>query len=328
MEIGKVPENILKRSVLKRLTVRRPEVLVHAGVGEDCAVLAPSADALVLSTDPITGTAKEIGNLAFHITANDIASSGAELIGMLLTIIFPPESTEEELKQIMAELTELAERYNVEILGGHTEVSAAVTQTLVSVTGVGRIDQEKVISTSGLKVGQDLVVTKWIGLEGTAILVAEKREELLARLPEDLVETAGDFAKLLSVVPDSRVAMENGVSAMHDVTEGGIFGALWEMAEASGVGLEVDLKRIPIRQETVEICEVFDINPYMLISSGAMLIGTDHGSQLVDALERAGIHAAVVGRATAGNDRVILNGEERRFLEPPKTDELFRALGR
>lgn len=328
MEIGKVPENILKRSVLKRLTVRRPEVLVHAGVGEDCAVLAPSADALVLSTDPITGTAKEIGNLAFHITANDIASSGAELIGMLLTIIFPPESTEEELKQIMAELTELAEQYNVEILGGHTEVSAAVTQTLVSVTGVGRIAQEKVISTGGLKVGQDLVVTKWIGLEGTAILVAEKKEELLAHLPADLVETAGDFSQLLSVVSDSRVAMENGVSAMHDVTEGGIFGALWEMAEASGVGLEVDLKRIPIRQETVEICEVFDINPYMLISSGAMLIGTDHGSQLVDALKRAGIHAAVVGRATAGNDRVIRNGEERRFLEPPKTDELFRALGR
>lgn len=328
MEIGKVPENILKRSVLKGLTVRRPEVLVHAGIGEDCAVLAPSADALVLSTDPITGTAKDIGNLAFHITANDIASSGAELIGMLLTIIFPPESTEEELKQIMAELTELAEQYNVEILGGHTEVSAAVTQTLVSVTGVGRITQEKVISTGGLKVGQDLVVTKWIGLEGTAILVAEKKEELLAHLPADLVETAGDFSELLSVVPDSRVAMENGVSAMHDVTEGGIFGALWEMAEASGVGLEVDLKRIPIRQETVEICEVFDINPYMLISSGAMLIGTDHGSQLVDALERAGIHAAVVGRATAGNDRVILNGDERRFLEPPKTDELFRALGR
>lgn len=328
MEIGKVPENILKRSVLKRLTVRRPEVLVHAGVGEDCAVLAPSADALVLSTDPITGTAKEIGNLAFHITANDIASSGAELIGMLLTIIFPPESTEEELKQIMAELTELAEQYNVEILGGHTEVSAAVTQTLVSVTGVGRIAQEKVISTGGLKVGQDLVVTKWIGLEGTAILVAEKKEELLTHLPADLVETAGDFSELLSVVSDSRVAMENGVSAMHDVTEGGIFGALWEMAEASGVGLEVDLKRIPIRQETVEICEVFDINPYMLISSGAMLIGTDHGSQLVDALKRAGIHAAVVGRATAGNDRVIRNGEERRFLEPPKTDELFRALGR
>lgn len=326
MEIGKVPENVLKRSVFKKLTVKRPEVVVHAGVGEDCAVLAPTGDALVLSTDPITGTAKDIGKLAFHITANDIASSGAELVGMMLTIIFPPENTEEELKQIMKDVTELAAEYNVEILGGHTEVSPAVNQTLVSVTGVGRIAPGEMVTTSGLKPGQDLVVTKWIGLEGTSILAAEKEKELLAKLPAELVETARDFGKLLSVVPDGRVAMEIGVSAMHDVTEGGIFGALWEMAAASGVGLEVDLRKIPIRQETIEVCEVFDINPYMLISSGAMLIGTDHGSQLVEALKRAGIHGAVVGRATKGNDRVIINGEERRFLEPPKTDELFRAM--
>ena len=285
MEIGKVPENVLKRSVFKKLTVKRPEVVVHAGVGEDCAVLAPTGDALVLSTDPITGTAKDIGKLAFHITANDIASSGAELVGMMLTIIFPPENTEEELKQIMKDVTELAAEYNVEILGGHTEVSPAVNQTLVSVTGVGRIAPGKMITTSGLKPGQDLVVTKWIGLEGTSILAAEKEKELLAKLPAELVETARDFGKLLSVVPDGRVAMEIGVSAMHDVTEGGIFGALWEMASASGVGLEVDLRKIPIRQETIEVCEVFDINPYMLISSGAMLIGTDHGSQLVEALK-------------------------------------------
>ena len=326
MEIGKVPENVLKRSVFKKLTVKRPEVVVHAGVGEDCAVLAPTGDALVLSTDPITGTAKDIGKLAFHITANDIASSGAELVGMMLTIIFPPENTEEELKQIMKDVTELAAEYNVEILGGHTEVSPAVNQTLVSVTGVGRIAPGEMVTTSGLKPGQDLVVTKWIGLEGTSILAAEKEKELLAKLPAELVETARAFGKLLSVVPDGRVAMEIGVSAMHDVTEGGIFGALWEMAAASGVGLEVDLRKIPIRQETIEVCEVFDINPYMLISSGAMLIGTDHGSQLVEALKRAGIHGAVVGRATKGNDRVIINGEERRFLEPPKTDELFRAM--
>ena len=326
MEIGKVPENILKRSVFKKLTVKRPEVLVHAGVGEDCAALAPTEDALVLSTDPITGTAKDIGKLAFHITANDIASSGAELVGMLLTIIFSPDSTETELKEIMKDVTELAAQYQVEILGGHTEVSAAVNQTLVSVTGVGRIAPGKMVTTGGLKPGQDLVVSKWIGLEGTAILATEKEEKLLAELPSEIVETAKGFGKLLSVIPDSRVAMEIGVSAMHDVTEGGIFGALWEMAAASDVGLEVDLKKIPIRQETIEVCEVFDINPYMLMSSGAMLIGTDHGSQLVEALKRTGIHASVIGRATEGNDRVILNGEERRFLEPSKTDELFRVV--
>lgn len=326
MEIGKVPENILKRSVFKKLTVKRPEVLVHSGVGEDCSVLAAGDEAFVLSTDPITGTAKDIGKLAFHITANDIASSGAELVGMLLTIIFPPENSEEELKEIMSDVTALAEKYQVEILGGHTEVSSAVSRTLVSVTGVGKIAKDRVIKTSGLRAGQDIVVTKWIGLEGTSILAKEKKEELVSQLPPDMIETAKGFADYLSVVPDSRVAMEVGVSAMHDVTEGGIFGALWEMASASGVGIEVDLKKIPVRQETIEVCEVFDINPYMLISSGSMLIGTDHGSRLVEELGRAGIHSAVVGHATEGNDRVILNGGERRFLEPPKTDELFRVL--
>lgn len=160
MEIGKIPENILKRSVFKKLRVKRPEVLVHSGIGEDCSALTAGGEVIVLSTDPITGTAKDIGKLAFHITANDIASSGAELIGMLLTIIFPPGSTEEELKEIMEDVTALAEQYKVEILGGHTEVSAAVNQTLVSVTGVGKIARDRMIQTGGLRPGQDLVVTK------------------------------------------------------------------------------------------------------------------------------------------------------------------------
>ena len=326
MQIGKIPETVQKRSVLKKIKVRRPEVLVHAGVGEDCAVLGPTEDAIVLSTDPITGTSKDIGKLAFHITANDIASSGAELVGMLVTVIFPPESQEEELQIIMEELTALAEKYEVEILGGHTEVSAAVNQTLISVTGVGKAAQGKIVTTGGLRAGQELVVTKWIGLEGSSILAKEKEELLQKQLPNEIIETAKRFDEKLSVVPDSKVAMEIGASAMHDVTEGGIFGALWEMAAASGVGLTVDLKKIPLRQETIEICEVFDINPYMLISSGSLLIGTNHGYQLVQELERAGIHAAVIGYATEGNDRVVINGEERRYLEPPKTDELFRAL--
>ena len=181
------------------------------------------------------------------------------------------------------------------------------------------------VATSGLKPGQDLVVTKWIGLEGSAIVASEKEQERKEKLPSELVETAKSFADLLSVVDDAKVAMKVGVSAMHDVTEGGIFGALWEMAEASGVGLDIDLKKIPIRQETIEICEVYDINPYLLISSGAMLIGTDHGSRLVEELTRAGIHASVIGYAVEGRDRIVRNGDEKRFLEPPKTDELYKV---
>ena len=210
-------------------------------------------------------------------------------------------------------------------MGGHTEVSAVVNQPLVSVTGVGKVKKGEIVATSGLKPGQDLVVTKWIGLEGSAIVASEKEQELKEKLPSELVETAKSFADLLSVVDDAKVAMKVGVSAMHDVTEGGIFGALWEMAEASGVGLDIDLKKIPIRQETIEICEVYDINPYLLISSGAMLVGTDHGSRLVEELTRAGIHASVIGYAVEGRDRIVRNGDEKRFLEPPKTDELYKV---
>ena len=160
---------------------------------------------------------------------------------MLVTVIFPPESQEEELQIIMEELTALAEKYEVEILGGHTEVSAAVNQTLISVTGVGKAAQGKIVTTGGLRAGQELVVTKWIGLEGSSILAKEKEELLQKQLPNEIIETAKRFDEKLSVVSDSKVAMEIGASAMHDVTEGGIFGALWEMAAASGVGLTVDL---------------------------------------------------------------------------------------
>lgn len=326
MEIGKVPENVLKRSVFKKLTTKRPEVLVHPGVGEDCGIMAVAEDeAIVMSTDPITGAASEIGKLAFHVTANDIASAGAEMVGMLLTIILPPGTSEEGLREIMTPLTELAAEMNVEIMGGHTEVSAVVNQPLVSVVGVGKIKKDRIVCTGGMKPGDDLVLTKWAGIEGTAILANEKEDILQEKLSEEFISRAKKFSDLLSVVPDSKIAMKVGVHAMHDVTEGGVFGALWEMAAASGTGLEVDLKKIPIRQETIEICEVFDLNPYMLISSGCMLIGTSRGTELVEELKKAGIHSAIIGYATKGNDRVIISGDERRFLEPPKVDELYKA---
>ena len=113
---------------------------------------------------------------------------------------------------------------------------------------------------------------------------------------------------------------------MHDITEGGVFGALWEMAEAGGVGLEVDLKAIPIRQETVEICEYFGVNPYLIMSSGSMMIVADDGRYVVDCLEKAGIHGTVVGRTTGGNDRLLRNSQEVRYLDRPRADELYRAL--
>lgn len=327
MKVGKIPESVLKRSVFKQIHTKRSEVLLGAGVGEDCAAVKLADDEMfVMSTDPITGTATDIGNLAIHITMNDLASAGAEPVGVMLTILLPENSEEAVLKETMSQIETACAEANVQIMGGHTEVTRAVNQPLINVCGVGKAKVGKLVSTGGAKAGDDIIVTKWIGLEGTSIIAKEKEQELLTRYPAHLVDAAKSFDKYLSVLPEAASAVKSGVSAMHDVTEGGIFGALWEMAEASGVGLEIDLKKIPVKQETIEVCEFFGINPYELISSGSMLMAAPDGNSLVRELEKQGIHAAVVGKAVAGNDRVLVNEEERRFLEPPKTDELYKVV--
>jgi len=325
MKIGKVPESVLKRSVFKQIRTKRPEVLVGAGVGEDCAVMQLAPDEVfVLSTDPITGTVKDVGELAVHITANDLASAGAEPVGILLTALLPESIEEADIRKIMGEVEQVCAKLNIQVMGGHTEITRAVNQPVISVTGVGKAKADRVITTAGAKPGQDIVLTKWIGIEGTSIIAKEKEEDLRKRFPSPFVDKAKAFGEWISVVEDGKIAAAMGASAMHDVTEGGIYGALWELAEASGIGLEIDLKAIPIRQETVELCELLGLNPYYLISSGSMLIAIDKGHDLVRELEKAGIHAAVIGKATDSNDRVVLNGEDRSFLERPKTDELYK----
>lgn len=325
MEIGKVPENILKRAVFKQLHHRRPEVILRPGVGEDCSAVAVGEDeALVFSTDPITGTDKGIGTLAVHITANDLASSGAEPIGILTSIILSEYTEEPDLRRIMMEIEEACNELSIEVMGGHTEVSDVVKRPVITVTGVGKVKKDKLISTGGLRPGDELVMTKWAGIEGTSIIAAEKEDILKKTLPKELIDEAVSYKKLLSVVPEARIAAECGATAMHDVTEGGIFGALWEIGAASGVGITADLRKIPIKQETIEICEVFDINPYMLISSGSMLIGCPQGNLLVEKLMENGINAVVIGRATAGNDRIVVNGDETRYLGPAGSDELYK----
>lgn len=325
MEIGKVPETILKRAIFRQIHTKRDEVLIGAGVGEDCAVMQLSPDEVfVLSTDPITGTDKDMGKLAIHITANDLASAGAEPIGVLLTVLLPPSADESLIRHLMQEVESVCEELHIQAMGGHTEVTAAVNQPLISVTGVGKIQKDRLVTTGGARAGDDVVMTKWTGLEGTSIIAKEKEKELRLRFSKAFVEEAKSFDRFLSVVPEAAVAVKSGVSAMHDVTEGGIYGALWELAEASGVGLEIDLKKIPIRQETVEICECFRLNPYQLISSGCMLMTSPDGRKLVRDLEKEGIRATLIGRCVEGKAKKVVNGEDTAYLERPKTDELYK----
>lgn len=327
MKIGKVPENVLKRSILKQIKTKRPEVLVGAGVGEDCAAIALEPDeVMVLSTDPITGTTQDIGRWAVMVSANDIASSGAEVIGMLVCAMLPPDITEPEIREVMEQIETSCEELHIQVVGGHTEITDAVTRPVLTITGIGKVKKDRLLATKGARPGQDVVVTKWVGLEGTSILAKEREQMLLEKFPRYLIDEAKAYEQMLSVIPEAAIAVKSNVSAMHDITEGGVFGALWEMAESAGVGLTIDLKKLPIKQATVEICNFFDINPYEMMSSGSMLIAADNGHDLVRELEKANIHGVVVGKVTDGNDRIVVNGDETRFLEPSKTDELYKAL--
>lgn len=329
MKTGKLPEAVLQRSVLRQAGHRREEVIAGPGIGVDCAALQTARDeVLVFSSDPITGTAHDIGRFCIHVTANDLAASGAEPAGVMLTLLLPPSTEEEELRQIMQDCDRTCASLGMEILGGHTEVTDVVRQPVISVTGVGKLRREDLLDPSAIRPGESLIATKWIGLEATAILAREREQELLQRFSLAFVRSAQELDRYLSVVDDARAAKKAGVTAMHDVTEGGIFGALWEMAEAGGVGLEADIRAIPVRQETIEICEYFRVNPYQIMSSGCMLMAAPDGTAVVEALRQAGIEAAVIGHTTPGPARILRNGEDVRYLDKPQRDELYKALER
>lgn len=329
MEVGKIAETVLKRSVFKQLHLKREEVLIGPGVGEDCSIIQVAEDeCLVLSTDPITGTSHQIADLAVHITLNDLAASGAEPIGLMLTLLLPKGYREEDLREMMKRMNILSKEHNIQIIGGHTEVTEAVIQPVISVTGVGKIKKNHVLFSKNMEAGMDIVMTKWAGIEGTSILAYEGESQLLSYYHQELIENSKALGNYLSVVKESQIAMKYNVYAMHDVTEGGIYGALWEVASKANLGFFVEQDLIPLRQETIEICEYYDLNPYKLISSGSMIIITDQSEPMIKELEENGIKGTVIGKLTKGNHKQILFDEVIRSVEPPKSDELYKGLAR
>ena len=318
----------MKRSVLRQIKTDREELISGAGIGKDCAILA-LGDGMetVLCTTPVSAPADRVAGYAIPMALNNLAVAGATPVAVMLTVLLPSDAMEEELQSIMKQAQEVCESLGVAIAGGHTEVSPVVREPLVQVTGIGKKEAARAGYPQGIKEDQDIVVSKWIGLEGTARLARERKEELCTRYPVRMVEEAAGFDRYLSVIPEAATAMKSGVCGMHDVSRGGIFGALWEMASGAGVGLEIDLKKIPVKQETVEICEFFGINPYELLSGGCLIMVTQDGNGLVGELQRSQIPAVIIGRTTAGNDRILFNEEERRFLDMPKMDQIY-AVGK
>lgn len=327
MKVGKLIPDKLNELILNQLVSRREDVLLHPRVGEDSAVIDFGDLVCVISTDPITGAVKGMGRLAVHISCNDLAANGAEPVGVQLVLFLPETITEDRIKEIMQEVDQGAAELGIDVLGGHTEITTLVSKPIISATAIGKAPKDRYLTSGGAKPGDQIIITKGAGIEGTAILANDYSTYLhQAGVPQKTIQRAERFMEELSVLPEGLLAAKMGATAMHDVTEGGIYGALYELAGASNVGFELYVDQVFIRPETREICQALDIDPLGLISSGTMLITIADGDSLLKALAEKNIFGCKIGQITkTGQKKLWSNGRSAEFVLPQR-DELWRIL--
>ena len=316
MHPGKVSNSILKRSVFKRLKSKNKLISSKPAMGLDCAHINTQGGNVL--------SCVSYGDFAVFKAANNIASCGGMPVAAQCAVIMPVDFDERVLKDIVSQIDSECAYFGMQISGGRTLVSDKVNEPVVTITGIGIAEADVNVSAANAKPGQDIVMTKHIGISGIRMIAELKKNEIENRYTTEFLEQAVADISDMSVQKEASVALGCGVNAMHDVNEGGIFAALWNMAEAAGAGIDVDCRKITVKQEIIEICEMFDINPYELESAGSLLIAADNGYQLVEKLKENGITAQVIGAFTKGNQRIIRNQDEIRYLDVPKTDEINR----
>lgn len=329
MKAGKLDSKLLEEIVFRNIRFRRPEVLTRSGIGEDCAVVDFGGYDCVLSTDPITAAVSEIGRLAIHISCNDIAASGVEPLGILIACMLPVGTTAQEIEEIMRQAGEVSAELGVEIIGGHTELTPAVNQPVIVTTALGRALKGGVQSAAEMQPGDHILMTKEAGLEGTGILASDYVGKLLETLTAEELAAAKGMMGQVSVVREGMLAGRIGTAGMHDITEGGVLGAVWEMCEVSGTGAEIWKEQIPVSPVTKKICTFFGIDWLRLISSGSMMIiaRPENKDRIIEEIAEAGIQISCIGRVTeASAGRVLSDGGKRIPIESPGRDELYKVV--
>ena len=329
LKVGKLDSDLLEKAVINKIKHKRQDVLVHAGVGEDCATIDFGEYECVMSTDPITASVNDIGRLCIHISCNDIASNGIEPVGILLSVMLPEGTTEEDISAIMEQAADAAEECGVEIVGGHTEITTAVNQPVIVSTAIGRGKKGQSASAEKIEISDCILMTKSAGIEGTGIIAGDYEEELAAFLSKEEIQQAKALLSKISVVKDGMAAGSIGTHGMHDVTEGGILGAVWEMCRIAGVGAELWDEAIPVEEVTKKICAHYDIDYLRLISSGSMIImaSPDKKSAILEKLEAEGVAACEIGRILPVEEGLyLLKDGKKQEIEPPRADELYKVV--
>lgn len=322
MRTGKLPEHTFKRSVLNPIRYRNEEVTFRNAIGHDGAVFGNMVTAMATTAFYYEGNER----YALDNAINNVIAAGGSPFAISVAILLPEHSEEATLRGIADRLAKRAELYKVDMIGGHTELVPTVTSPTITVTAYGK----KIWDNQHNKVtaDMDIVMTKWVGLYGGAVLSKVKKEDLVTRYPKSYIEVAETYMDYTSLMPELSVIEKlvendtNLILAAHDVSNGGLFGALWQLLSACNIGAECDITSIPVKQEIIEVSEYFDINPYMMNGQGSLLLVSTNGDYLVFMMQEAGIEAAVIGKTTSSKDRKILVGDEERFLVPPKGDAL------
>ena len=327
---GKVPPEDLLQSVFPYLGVQDSQVLVGPRFGEDAAVLNFGKKVLVVSSDPITGAIKNLGWLAVHINANDIATMGAKPRWFLAIIFLPEKPPPKLLEKLMKQIDMASKELKISVIGGHSEVSPGFSRPIIAGSMIGETTKQKFVTSSGARPKDLVILTKGVAIEGTSILATDFENQLRSKFSIAFVRKAQGFIKMLSVVPEALTAVNvSGVTAMHDPTEGGIVGGLYELAQASNVGLLIDYNKIPILPETAAICNFFNIDPLQTISSGSLIITSkpNKAKKIIKALTRKKIRAEIIGKVVKKEEGIkILYKKKVKILSYPKQDHLWKVF--
>ena len=331
LKTGKLDSELLEKIVFHNITFKRPEVLTRPGIGEDCAVVDFGSYECIMSTDPITAAISEIGRLAIHISCNDIASNGIQPLGIMLAVMLPVGTTEEQIEEMMRQAGQASEELGVEIIGGHTEITPAVVKPVIVSTAIGRGEKWASQHSENMKTGDYIMLTKSAGLEGTGIIACDFEQQLKEVLSQEEIGEAKALLNQVSVVTEGVAAGKVGTHGMHDVTEGGVLGAVWEMCQIAKTGAEVWVDQVPVKPVTTKICQHFGIDFLRLISSGCMMImvAPDKREQMEQALADAGVEAACIGIIKDEKEGICMtvNGEKKE-IAPPDSDELYKVVGK
>jgi hydrogenase expression/formation protein HypE len=329
---GKLPAEDLAK-LLTRYTQDDERLVVRPGIGIDATVISFADRYLVAKTDPITFATDQIGWYAVHVNANDVAVMGGNPRWFLATLLLPEGKTDvDEVEAIFAQISRACKELGVVFCGGHTEITYGLERPIVVGQMLGEVEKEKLIIPDKARPGDEILLTKGIAIEGTA-LIARERGELREHLSEDWVKRCQNLLRApgISVVREATIA--NGVAevhAMHDPTEGGLATALHELASAARVGMMVDMERIMILPETAVLCRQLKLEPLGLIASGALLIVAPEGdsTKIIAGLEAEGIRAAVIGKIWESEKGVKLRQRgEVEDLPFFHRDEVARLFG-